>query len=74
VASPKTLKQRLLDGDEIRSLRLPMSHSREQVQAAENIEAILDVEGLDMVQFGGGDYSVSIGQPGGGHGEDTRGA
>ena len=40
----------------------------------ENIEAILDVEGLDMVQFGGGDYSVSIGQPGGGSGKETRGA
>jgi len=26
----------------------------------ERREAILDVEGLDMVQFGGGDYSVSI--------------
>jgi 4-hydroxy-2-oxoheptanedioate aldolase len=44
----------------------------EKKGAIENLEAILDVEGIDMVQFGGGDYSVSIGQPGGGRGEETR--
>jgi 4-hydroxy-2-oxoheptanedioate aldolase len=31
--------------------------------AMEDIDAILDVEGLDMVQFGGGDYAVSMGYP-----------
>jgi 4-hydroxy-2-oxoheptanedioate aldolase len=34
MANSKTLKQRFLDGDAIQSLRLPMSYSREQVQAA----------------------------------------
>lgn len=36
----------------------------EKVSAVENLEAILSVEGVDMVQFGPGDYSMSIGIPG----------
>jgi 4-hydroxy-2-oxoheptanedioate aldolase len=32
--------------------------------AIENLEDILDVEGVDMVQFGPVDYSISIGKPG----------
>ena len=35
----------------------------EKKGAMEDIDVILDVEGLDMVQFGGGDYSVSMGLP-----------
>ena len=35
----------------------------EKRDAVDNIDAILDVEGLDMVQFGGGDYSVRAGLP-----------
>lgn len=34
----------------------------EKKMAVENLEAILDVPGIDMVQFGPGDYSMSIGQ------------
>jgi 4-hydroxy-2-oxoheptanedioate aldolase len=36
----------------------------EKRQAVENLEAILAVPGVDMVQFGGSDYSMSIGQTG----------
>jgi len=40
----------------------------EKKEAVENFEAILDVPGIDMVQFGPSDYSMSIGIPGqGGH-------
>lgn len=35
----------------------------EKESAVENLEDILSVEGVDMVQFGPGDYSMSIGQP-----------
>src|ERR1700704_1018982 len=35
----------------------------EKKQAVENLEAILDVKGIDMVQFGPSDYSMSIGMP-----------
>ena len=38
-----------------------MVEKRERV---ENIDAILSVPGLDMVQFGPGDYAMSIGHPG----------
>jgi 2-keto-3-deoxy-L-rhamnonate aldolase RhmA len=34
--------------------------------AMDNLEEILSVDGIDMVQFGPSDYSVSIGKPGGG--------
>jgi 2-keto-3-deoxy-L-rhamnonate aldolase RhmA len=36
----------------------------EKKQAVENLEAILAVPGIDMVQFGPSDYSMSIGQAG----------
>jgi 4-hydroxy-2-oxoheptanedioate aldolase len=36
----------------------------EKKQAVEDLEAILSVKGIDMVQFGGADYSMSIGVPG----------
>src|SRR5436305_7498040 len=41
----------------------------EKKQAVEDLEAILDVPGIDMVQFGPSDYSMSIGMPRG-HGSD----
>ena len=36
----------------------------EKEAAVKDLEAILDVEGIDMVQFGPGDYSMSIGKTG----------
>src|SRR3990172_4754385 len=36
----------------------------EKAQAVENLEAILSVKGVDMVQFGPADYSMSIGLAG----------
>ncbi len=36
----------------------------EKRECVENIDAILSVPGLDMVQFGPGDYAMSIGHPG----------
>ena len=36
----------------------------EKKEAIENLEEILAVKGVDMVQFGPGDYSMSIGRPG----------
>ncbi len=36
----------------------------EKREAVEDLENILDVPGIDMVQFGPGDYSMSIGRPG----------
>jgi len=36
----------------------------EKESCVENLEEILSVEGVDMVQFGPGDYSMSIGRPG----------
>ena len=40
----------------------------EKASAVENLEAFLSVKGVDMVQFGPTDYSMSIGLPGqGGH-------
>jgi 4-hydroxy-2-oxoheptanedioate aldolase len=36
----------------------------EKKEAVENLESILSVPGIDMVQFGPGDYAMSIGQPG----------
>jgi 4-hydroxy-2-oxoheptanedioate aldolase len=35
----------------------------EKKQAVDNIDQILDVPGIDMIQFGPGDYSMSIGKP-----------
>ncbi len=40
----------------------------EKREAVENLEDILSIGGIDMVVFGGNDYSMSIGRPGeGGH-------
>ena len=36
----------------------------EKKGAVDNLEEILSVEGVDMVQFGPADYSMSIGLPG----------
>jgi len=36
----------------------------EKKEAVENLESILDVPGIDMVNFGPSDYSMSIGVPG----------
>ena len=36
----------------------------EKASAVENIDEILEVPGVDMIQFGPTDYSVSIGKPG----------
>jgi 2-keto-3-deoxy-L-rhamnonate aldolase RhmA len=44
----------------------------EKNEAVENFEAILDVPGIDMVQFGPSDYSMSIGMPGQGSHERVR--
>jgi len=35
----------------------------EKKEAGDNLEEILSVEGIDMVQFGPGDYSLSLGYP-----------
>lgn len=32
--------------------------------AVENLEAILEIDGVDMIQWGGSDYSMSVGKPG----------
>jgi 2-keto-3-deoxy-L-rhamnonate aldolase RhmA len=44
----------------------------EKKEAVENFEAILDVPGIDMVQFGPSDYSMSIGIPGQGSHDKVR--
>ena len=36
----------------------------EKRSAMDNLEEILSVKGIDMVQFGSNDYSISIGKPG----------
>lgn len=40
--------------------------------AVENLEEILSVKGVDMVQFGPSDYSISIGKPGQTRSEDVQ--
>jgi 2-keto-3-deoxy-L-rhamnonate aldolase RhmA len=44
----------------------------EKKSAVENLEEILLVEGIDMVQFGPGDYSLSIGIPGDIHNQKVK--
>ena len=44
----------------------------EKKEAVENLESILDVGGVDMVQFGPSDYSMSLGIPGQGAHERVR--
>lgn len=46
----------------------------EKKGAMEHLEEILEVEGVDMVQFGPSDYSVSIGKPGGGRDPEVQAA
>jgi 2-keto-3-deoxy-L-rhamnonate aldolase RhmA len=46
----------------------------EKKGAMEDLDAILDVEGLDMLQFGPTDYSVSIGRPGQGRSDEVQAA
>ena len=36
----------------------------EKKEAVDNLEEILSIDGIDMVQFGPGDYSLSLGYPG----------
>ena len=36
----------------------------EKKSAVDDLEAILDVEGIDMIQWGPADYCMSIGRPG----------
>ena len=44
----------------------------EKEGAVENLEGILSIEGVDMVQFGPGDYSISIGKPGQGQSPEVQ--
>ncbi len=44
----------------------------EKKGAVENLEEILSVKGVDMVQFGPSDYSISIGLPGQGRSEEVQ--
>lgn len=36
----------------------------EKKEAVDNLDEILSVPGIDMIQFGPGDYSLSLGHPG----------
>lgn len=44
----------------------------EKKGAMENLEEILEVQGVDMVQFGPADYSISIGRPGQGRSPEVQ--
>ena len=44
----------------------------EKKGAVENLEEILSIKGVDMVQFGQNDYSISIGRPGQGRSPEMR--
>jgi 2-keto-3-deoxy-L-rhamnonate aldolase RhmA len=44
----------------------------EKKGAMENLDEILSVEGVDMVQFGPADYSISVGKPGGARDPDVQ--
>ena len=44
----------------------------EKKGAIENLEEILSVKGVDMVQFGPADYSISIGKPGQGQSPEVQ--
>lgn len=46
----------------------------EKKGAMEHLEEILQVDGIDMLQFGPSDYSVSIGKPGGGRDPEVQAA
>ena len=44
----------------------------EKKQAIDNLDEILDVPGVDMLQFGPSDYSISVGQPRPARSEETQ--
>ena len=44
----------------------------EKRSAVESLEEILSVKGVDMIQWGPADYSMSIGRPGDGHSPDIK--
>ena len=44
----------------------------EKKGAIENLEEILSIKGVDMVQFGPADYSISIGKPGQGNSPEVQ--
>jgi len=44
----------------------------EKKEAVENLEEILSVPGIDMIQWGPGDYSMSVGMPGGAQSKAIR--
>jgi 2-keto-3-deoxy-L-rhamnonate aldolase RhmA len=44
----------------------------EKKGAVENLEEILSVKGVDMVQFGPSDYSISMGHPGQARSPETQ--
>jgi 4-hydroxy-2-oxoheptanedioate aldolase len=46
----------------------------EKKPAMDNLAGILAVDGVDMVQFGPNDYSVSVGKPGGGRDPEVQDA
>ena len=46
----------------------------EKRECVADLDAILDVPGIDMVQFGGSDYAMSIGHPGNRTHKDVRAA
>ena len=46
----------------------------EKKGAMENLEEILEVDGVDMVQFGPADYSISVGKPGQGRDPEIQAA
>jgi 2-keto-3-deoxy-L-rhamnonate aldolase RhmA len=52
------IAQRALDDNAVIAIMI------EKKGAFENLEEILSVKGVDMVQFGPADYSISIGKPG----------
>jgi 2-keto-3-deoxy-L-rhamnonate aldolase RhmA len=46
----------------------------EKKGAMDDLDAILSIKGVDMVQFGPSDYSISIGKPGQGRSPEVQGA
>ena len=44
----------------------------EKKGAMDELDAILEVDGVDMVQFGPSDYSITVGKPGEARGEEMR--
>jgi 4-hydroxy-2-oxoheptanedioate aldolase len=44
----------------------------EKKSAVDNLEEILSLKGIDMIQWGPADYSMSIGRPGGWHEPEVK--